>query len=601
MIEPIERIEHAPNVVSPILTQKQLADYVEAPSKVVDASHAAEAESVEKRHPQLVKAATKARKAGGKSDAVAKAVTDKLATFQEKKRNIDAAEQKHIVDWVMENVEPHTSNAASATLIKRIKENAVALLRTKEDKAFVRVTHGSHIRTYAVRGKAFQSYVQSVQYGATECAATRATLEDVIGTIEAMALHSAESTVRDVRLRVAGNRRGPLFIDLGNADWTCVKVTREGWEVVPHGEVPFRRANGTHALPTPVRAEGPLGTALDEFFAMVNLTAEDRALSTAWMVAALLPNGPYPLQCIIGEQGSGKSVYATQCVRLIDPQAAVLRSAPTDTHALSCAAHNSHVLSFDNLSGLRQDVSDALCTIATGGTYATRELYSDKEENLISECCPVVVTGILEIAKRPDLVDRAVAIHPKAMANEQRKSEEELNEAFDEMRPRVFAALLDAIVYGLAHYDKSAGSGARMAGFEAIALAAEPAFGVNCFVGTFAKAYAESRGDAHTNTLEDEIIVKPLFDLLDDNNGTWDGLMDELLDALKEVKQQNTWVSTSAGATTPEPLPLSWPKMARSLSVTLARIKPALRHAGVEIDTTQRKKEGRIVKLSRSS
>jgi multidrug resistance efflux pump len=44
------------------------------------------------------------------------------------------------------------------------------------------------------------------------------------------------------------------------------------------------------------------------------------------------------------------------------------------------AANNGYVLAFDNLSGLPSWLSDALCRLATGSSFAVRQLYTDDEE-----------------------------------------------------------------------------------------------------------------------------------------------------------------------------------------------------------------------------
>jgi hypothetical protein len=46
------------------------------------------------------------------------------------------------------------------------------------------------------------------------------------------------------------------------------------------------------------------------------------------------------------------------------------------------AANNGHLLAFDNLSGLPPWLSDALCRLASGGSFAVRQLYTDDEEVL---------------------------------------------------------------------------------------------------------------------------------------------------------------------------------------------------------------------------
>jgi hypothetical protein len=92
---------------------------------------------------------------------------------------------------------------------------------------------------------------------------------------------------------------------------------------------------------------------------------------------------------------------------LVDPNSAPLRSEPRDARDLIIAANNSWVLAFDNLSHLPAWLSDALCRLATGGGFSTRELYTDSEEVLFDAVRTVILNGIEELAMRGDLLDRA--------------------------------------------------------------------------------------------------------------------------------------------------------------------------------------------------
>src|SRR5215472_19039512 len=100
----------------------------------------------------------------------------------------------------------------------------------------------------------------------------------------------------------------------------------------------------------------------------------------AWLLAALRFGGPYPLLAISGEQGSAKTVLSKLLKSLVDPNVAPVRAPAREERELMIAANNGHLLAFDNLSGLPAWLSDALCRLASGGSFAVRQLYTDDEE-----------------------------------------------------------------------------------------------------------------------------------------------------------------------------------------------------------------------------
>src|SRR5258708_2361168 len=210
---------------------------------------------------------------------------------------------------------------------------------------------------------------------------------------------------------------------------------------------PVRFRRPACMLPLPVPQQGGSIESLNSF---LNLASrDDFVLIVAWLLAALGSGGPYPLLAISGEQGSAKTVLSKLLKALIDPNAAPVRSLSREERELMIAANNGYLLAFDNLSGLPVWLSDALCRLASGGSFAVRRLYSDDEEVLFEAARPILLNGIEEVVSRPDLGDRAIFLTLAPIAEARRRSEAQLWREFEIARPRMLGALLDAVVHGL--------------------------------------------------------------------------------------------------------------------------------------------------------
>lgn len=172
-------------------------------------------------------------------------------------------------------------------------------------------------------------------------------------------------------------------------------------------------------------------------------------LIVAWPLAALRAGGPYPLLAISGEQGSVKCVLSKLLKALIDPNAAPVRSLSRQERELMIAANNGYLLAFDNLSGLPNWLSDALCRLATGGSFAARQLYTDNEEILFEAARPILLNSIEEVVSRPDLADRAIFLTLAPVGETQRRPGSELWREFEIAQPRILGVLLEAVVHGL--------------------------------------------------------------------------------------------------------------------------------------------------------
>jgi hypothetical protein len=248
------------------------------------------------------------------------------------------------------------------------------------------------------------------------------------------------------------------------------------------------------------------------------------------------------------------------------------------------AANNSWVLAFDNLSGLAAATSDALCSLATGGGYTTRTLYTDDEETIFDACRPVILNGIVEVATRPDLLDRSLVFQLPTI--EKRKTKQKLDKAFRERQPRILGALLDGVVHALATQDQvDIEHPPRMADFAHWAAAAMPAFGWDA--ERFLTAYEQNIAMAAGTALEDSPIVPWLQKLVSHCGDQWpkdeqpagaEALLIEL-NRLAPAEAKAGW----------------WPKRGRDLSGALRRLAPALRHSGLQIEMGQRQTTGQRI------
>jgi hypothetical protein len=229
-------------------------------------------------------------------------------------------------------------------------------------------------------------------------------------------------------------------------------------------------------------------------------------------------------------------------------------------------------LVFDNVSGLPHWISDTLCRLATGDGFAVRQLYSDDDEVLFDACRPIILNGIEDIVTRPDLADRAIFLTLAPIEEEQRKPESELWADFEAARPKIFGALLDAIVVGLRrlseiHLPKMP----RMADFALWASACETAIWES---GTFSNAYCGNQADAIEGVLEADPVAEAVLKLIA-SLPEWRGTSSSLLDALREQAGEEIAKQKS------------WPKNGRALSGRLRRSATFLRKLGIQIAYTR--------------
>jgi hypothetical protein len=267
--------------------------------------------------------------------------------------------------------------------------------------AFADIMIDGHRETWPIRSKRFRAFLRRCHYQATGEAASAAEIRSTLDLLEARA--QFDGPQRSTHIRIA-EHAGHIYLDLADEHWRAIDIGPDGWRVIGYPPVRFRRPAGM--LPLPVPEPGGSIEALNSF---LNLASRnDFVLVVAWMLGALCSRGPYPLLAISGEQGSAKTVLSKLLKALIDPNTAPVRALSREERELMIAANNGYLLAFDNLSGLPVWLSDALCRLATGGSFAVRQLYTDDEEVLFEAARPILLNGIEDVIGRPDLGDRAI-------------------------------------------------------------------------------------------------------------------------------------------------------------------------------------------------
>ena len=197
----------------------------------------------------------------------------------------------------------------------------------------------------------------------------------VVGRVLALLETKArcEGTMPGLHVRVGRESAAggaEFYVDLANASGQAAKISAGDWVVVDQAPARFRRPAGLLPLPNPVR-----GGSIERLRPYVNLTEPDFRLLIGWMAAALRPEGPYPILAIHGEQGSAKSTLAKIIRKLIDPQQSPVLAVPGGVRDLIVSAVNGWLLAYDNISTVRDWLSDGLCRLATGGGFAGRALF----------------------------------------------------------------------------------------------------------------------------------------------------------------------------------------------------------------------------------
>ena len=462
--------------------------------------------------------------------------------------------------------------SAADRLIGLVLESGIEFFHDPEQHGWASIRVDGHWENHPVRSRPFQLFLLRTYYRATGESPGAPAIRAAQELFEAKALFDGEES--PVNLRVA-DHQGKLYLDLCDRAWRAVEVDGQGWRIVARPQPRFHRTRGSQPLPAPERGGG-----LEELRRFLNVDQQGWTLIKSFLVAALRPGVPCPILVAKGEQGAGKTTACRIISALLDPRTGALRGVPREVRDLTAAARNSWIVCFDNLSHLPDELADAACRLATGGGFGGRELYSDHDEAVFDATRPLVFNAIPDLgAARPDFLDRAVIVEFLDMKPEMRRDEAQFWREFEQARPRILGALLDAATAGLRNLPKvRLNQLPRMADFALWVSACEESLGMKPGEA-LSCVPVQPRRDAPM-ALESSPLFEPVAKLAQEG---FSGTVAELLTRLNCMMSENMRRS------------VRWPKAPSALGTALRRMASNLRAAGIEIQFSRTDIRGRRV------
>ena len=440
------------------------------------------------------------------------------------------------------------------------------LFHDADSSCYAIIKKPKHREVWPVQSRAFKNWLSHAYFNLSKQGARGAAVTDALATVEARGQH--QSKQREVFQRVAwlGNK---IVLDLADDAWRVVEIDETGWRILNKSPVMFTRRIGMAPLPAPVTGN------LTDMVDFINVKHDDVPLVIGWLLMAARGRGPYPILIFNGEQGTGKSTTTRVLRSLIDPSTVPLRGLTRDVRDLLVTAANNHCIVSDNLSGLSAELSDVFCRLSTGGGFAERQLYTNREEVLVNIQRPIILNGIDEVASRGDLMERSLIIHLPLIKETAREPESAFWKRFDDALPGILGGLCDALSCALRNqHSVKLERKPRMADFALWVTAAETALGWT--PGAFMASYTANLDSGVEVALEASPFGEALLKYMTGNRKDWSGTATDLLNELERTAHDRAVKSQA------------WPKSGKGAASALRRLSPLFRRMGIIIDQQHR-------------
>jgi len=305
------------------------------------------------------------------------------------------------------------------------------------------------------------------------------------------------------------------------------------------------------------------------FGKLMNVSGNDLFLLSVYVVSLFFDNISHPIIIFNGEHGACKSTAMRMICKIIDPDSKELLALPEKKDDLINTLYNGYFVAFDNVSVIKNDISDILCKGVTGSSLNKRKLYTDNDEVVLNIKRPIGINGISIDMSQSDLIDRSIIIDFKRLSSHKRKTDAEIFGLFDNLLPKILGEIFKVIykvlkIRNVVTIEKLP----RMADFAHLGFCIAEA--MNEGDGNrFLEVYSNNNLKAVESTLQNSSLVTSILEFMNDKID-WKGSATELLEELLNTFSVGT-------------IPGDFPTTTNSLSRSLTKYKNDLGKLGVDL------------------
>jgi len=315
----------------------------------------------------------------------------------------------------------------------------------------VTATGLSYREVIPIESKRFETYISGLYYTNTDGeVANREAISDTIRILAAKALYENQTT-KELYLRVAWRlteKQDEIYYDLTDQMRRCVRITSQGWQIIPHTQDVLFRRFGQISQVEP--SSNYSQNVFDKFLDLMHITdPQQRLLSKVLIISHFIPSIAHPIDLAHGEKGSVKTTFCRCIKRLVDPSMPELLTIHSDKREFAQQLYHNHLVIYDNVKSVPEWFSDEVCKAITGGGISKRQLFTDDEDVVYEYKGCVIINGINIALIEPDALDRSIMLEYKRLPEDKRRSESEVLAEFESMKPEQLGYIMDTLVKAL--------------------------------------------------------------------------------------------------------------------------------------------------------
>ena len=448
------------------------------------------------------------------------------------------------------------------TILSLFYENNAKLLIDSTGNYYASIAVNSHKEVKRLDSEDFKYWLIYLFRNKKGYTPKKESVSQAISALSANALYEIkERTPLSVRVAKTDET---FWYDLSNSDYQAVKITADGWLIEDNPPELFVRLR--HQIPQVLpKSNGDIY----KIFDYININ-ENKTLFLCWMISCFIPDIPHPMPIFHGEKGAAKSTSCALLKKIIDPSSLGVLTLQKAERTMAVNLQNHWFLPFDNVSCINEETSDTLCRAITGSGIQQRKLHTNGDDYIFTFKRCIALNGINNVARRSDLLDRAILIELSRIDEDKRKENSAITKEFDKDLPLILGNIFDILSKAIKIYPNVKLSKLpRMADFSHWGYAIAQALGN--LGETFLDEYKCNYNKQNIEAINSDIVATLLIAFMKEKE-IWKGKVSELLKELTYLADREK-IKTKTN---------DFPSQANLLSRKLNSLKSNLKSIGID-------------------
>jgi hypothetical protein len=236
-------------------------------------------------------------------------------------------------------------------LIKLAKANSEFYFKDQYKKTYAKIRLKDHSEIISLDSNKFKYFLSKLYYDYTKgMVVNQESLNDTIRVIEANTVF--EGPTIPLNLRTAwSSTRDAIYYDMIDEKWRCIKITKDGWNIINSSETSTALFIRFNQNPQVVPERNYDSEIFDKFLDLTNIIdPKNRLLTKVWVISLFIPDIPHAINITHGEKGSAKTTFCVMIKDVIDPDALGLLTTPNDKKEFVQQLSHNHLVVYDNVA-----------------------------------------------------------------------------------------------------------------------------------------------------------------------------------------------------------------------------------------------------------